>query len=79
MANLSQSMSRSLKEEMTDIPAQIEVVPLKHPELPPGGVGETSSRSTAAAIANAIFDATGVHVHRAPFTPARVKAAPVKA
>jgi nicotinate dehydrogenase subunit B len=29
----------------------------------------------AAAIANAIFDATGVRIRRAPFTPERVKAA----
>jgi CO/xanthine dehydrogenase Mo-binding subunit len=29
----------------------------------------------AAAIANAIFDATGARVRQAPLTPARVKAA----
>lgn len=93
-ANLVQSMSRALKEEVTfdgravtsvdwrtypvarasDIP-QIDVVLLDHPALPPGGAGEPSSRATAAAIANAVFDATGVRVRRAPLTPARVKAA----
>ena len=58
-----------------DIPAQVDVVLLNHPELPPGGAGEPASRATAAAIANAIFDATGARVRQAPLTPARVKAA----
>ena len=35
----------------------------------PTGAGEPSSRPTAAAIANAVFDATGVRVRRAPLTP----------
>ena len=59
----------------SDIPTQVDVVLLNHPELPPGGAGEPSSRATAAAIANAIFDATGARVRQAPLTPARVKAA----
>jgi nicotinate dehydrogenase subunit B len=57
-----------------DIPA-LEVVLLNHPESAPTGAGEPSSRPTAAAINNAIFDATGVRMRRVPFTPARVKAA----
>jgi CO/xanthine dehydrogenase Mo-binding subunit len=32
-------------------------------------------RPVAAAIANAIFDATGVRLRRVPFTPERVKQA----
>jgi nicotinate dehydrogenase subunit B len=59
----------------SDIPDRVEVVLINHPELPPGGAGEPSSRATAAAIANAIFDATGARVRQAPLTPARVKAA----
>jgi CO/xanthine dehydrogenase Mo-binding subunit len=47
---------------------------INHPELPPTGAGEASTRPVAAAIANAIFDATGVRLRRAPFTPDRVKA-----
>ncbi len=94
-ANLVQSMSRALKEEVTfdrttvtsvdwrtypvarasDIPPMVDVVLLNHPELPPGGAGEPSSRATAAAIANAVFDATGTRLRRAPLTPERVKAA----
>ena len=37
--------------------------------------GETSNPVTAAAIGNAIFDATGVRLRQVPFTPERVKAA----
>ena len=94
-ANLIQSMSRGMKEEVTfdrsnvtsvdwttypiaraqDIPAQVDIVLINHPELPPNGAGEPSSRATAAAIANAIFDATGTRVRQTPLTPARVKAA----
>ena len=39
------------------------------------GAGETSVTVTAAAIGNAIFDATGVRLRQIPFTPERVKAA----
>jgi CO/xanthine dehydrogenase Mo-binding subunit len=31
--------------------------------------------TSPAAVANAFFDATGVRMHTAPFTPARVRAA----
>jgi CO/xanthine dehydrogenase Mo-binding subunit len=94
-ANLIQSMSRSLMEEVmfdrsnvtsvdwrtypvaraSDIPSQVDVVLLNHPELPPNGAGEPSSRNVPAAIANAVFDATGARVRQMPLTPARVKAA----
>jgi len=53
----------------------VEVVLLNHPELPPNGAGEPSSRNVPAAIANAVFDATGARVRQMPLTPARVKAA----
>jgi len=94
-ANLIQSLSRSLKEEVlfeptrvtsvdwntyavaraSDIPAQVDIVLIDHPEIPPSGAGEPASRPTAAAIANAIFDATGARVRRGPFTPERIQAA----
>jgi CO/xanthine dehydrogenase Mo-binding subunit len=60
--------------KMREVP-EIVVVPLHRPNLPPGGAGEPSSRTTAAAIGNAIFDATGARVRTAPFTPANVLAA----
>jgi len=51
------------------------VVLINHPELAPTGAGEPSSRPIAAAIGNAIFDATGVRLRRVPFTPDKVRAA----
>ena len=39
------------------------------------GIGEDGVVATPAAIANAFFDATGVRMRTAPFTPARVRAA----
>jgi len=59
----------------SDVPDRVEIVLINHPELPSSGAGEPSSRATAAAIANAIFDATGARVRQAPLTPTRVKAA----
>jgi nicotinate dehydrogenase subunit B len=53
----------------------IEVALLDHPELPLYGAGEAAATPVAGALANAIFDATGVRIRRAPFTAARVKAA----
>jgi nicotinate dehydrogenase subunit B len=63
----------------SDVPDKVEIVLINHPEIPPGGAGEPSSRPTAGAIANAIFDATGARVRQAPLTPARIKAALAKA
>jgi len=40
----------------------------------PSGAGEPSMRPMMAAIANAIYDATGVRMRQAPFTPERLKA-----
>jgi nicotinate dehydrogenase subunit B len=39
------------------------------------GAGETAVTVVPAAIANAVFDATGARLRQAPFTPARVRAA----
>lgn len=60
--------------DLTEAPVQIDIVLINHPELPPSGAGEPSTRAVAAAIGNAIFDATGVRLRRVPFTPERVKA-----
>lgn len=40
-----------------------------------GGIGEPATIPTAAAIANAVYNATGVRVRELPMTPARVLAA----
>jgi nicotinate dehydrogenase subunit B len=54
-----------------DIP-KIDVLMLPRQDQPPLGVGESASVPSAAAIANAIFDATGVRFRELPFTPERV-------
>ncbi len=53
----------------------IEVMTMARPGEPPLGVGESSSVPGTAAIANAIFDATGVRFRAPPFTPEVVRAA----
>ena len=45
------------------------------PDLPHYGAGETVCKPLIAAIANAIYDATGVRLRRVPFRDARVLAA----
>jgi len=61
--------------DITETPGQVDVVLINHPDIAPSGAGEPSIRPVAAAIANAIFDATGVRIRRVPFSPERVKAA----
>ena len=61
--------------DITETPGEVNVVLINHPEIPPSGAGEPSIRPVAAAIANAIYDATGVRIRRVPFSPERVKAA----
>ncbi len=53
----------------------IRSVVIDRPDLPSLGVGEGSQAPTGAAIANAIFAATGRRVAEIPLTPDRVKAA----
>jgi nicotinate dehydrogenase subunit B len=60
--------------DIKDAPESIDIILIDHPEIPPGGAGESASRPTPAALANAIFDATGIRLRQAPFTPARIKA-----
>ena len=64
-----------------DTPESIEVVIVngdpnpKRPDLPHYGAGETVCKPLIAAVANAIYDATGVRLRRVPFRNARVLAA----
>jgi nicotinate dehydrogenase subunit B len=64
-----------------DAPERIDVVLVNgdpnpnRPDLPHYGAGETSCKPMIAAVANAIFDATGVRLRRVPFRDARVLAA----
>ena len=48
---------------------------INQPGGKPLGAGEATTRPVAAAIGNAIFDATGVRLRKAPFNADRVKAA----
>ena len=53
----------------------VEVLLMPRPGEPPLGVGESASVPGTAAIANAIFDATGVRFRQPPFTSEVVRAA----
>src|SRR5260370_42549003 len=57
-----------------DLPA-IDIVLIDRPGVPATGAGETAITVVAAAVGNAIFDATGVRLRRAPFTDERIRAA----
>ena len=59
--------------QFPDVP-KIEPVLMNRPEEPPLGAGESASVPSAAAIANALYAATGVRFRDAPFTPEKVKA-----
>jgi CO/xanthine dehydrogenase Mo-binding subunit len=63
--------------DMTEAPTQIDVVLLNHPEAIPTGAGEASMRPLTAAIGNAVFEATGTRVRRAPLNPGHIKASTV--
>jgi CO/xanthine dehydrogenase Mo-binding subunit len=52
----------------------IELELVNRPSEPPMGVGEAASTPVPAALANAVFDATGVRLRTVPFRPERVKA-----
>jgi len=60
---------------MSDVPPAIDIVLVNRPEVAATGAGEAGSRALAAAVANAIFDATGARMRQVPFTAAKVKAA----
>lgn len=57
-----------------DVP-KVEAVLLNRPDQEATGAGETSITVVAAALGNAIFDATGARIRQIPFTPERVKGA----
>jgi CO/xanthine dehydrogenase Mo-binding subunit len=65
----------------SDTPASIEVVLVngdpnpKRTDLAPYGAGECSHKPMIAAVANAVYDATGVRLRRPPFRDERVLAA----
>ena len=54
---------------------KVEIALIDRPGAPSWGAGEPMACAIPAAIANAVFDATGVRLRSVPFTPAKVKAA----
>jgi CO/xanthine dehydrogenase Mo-binding subunit len=54
---------------------EVEVVLINRPNERAVGAGEPATITTAAAVANAIYDATGARVRQVPFRPERIKAA----
>ena len=60
--------------DIMEKPETIDCVLINRQELPPTGAGEGSMRPVTAAVANAIYDATGVRMRQGPFTPDRLKA-----
>ncbi|MDQ2962292.1 MAG: molybdopterin-dependent oxidoreductase [Pseudomonadota bacterium] len=57
-----------------DVP-EIAIDLVSRPKDPPLGAGEAAASAVAAALANAVFDATGARLRIVPFTPERVRAA----
>ena len=59
----------------SEIPDAIEIELIDRPAEPSVGAGEAATSPIPAAIANAIYDATGARLRDVPFTPERVRAA----
>ncbi len=65
----------------SDAPEQIDIVLVNgdpnpdRADLPHYGAGEASHKPVIAAVANAVYDATGVRLRRVPFRDARVREA----
>ena len=56
-----------------EVPDAVDIVLIERRDTPPLGAGEPATCPIPAAIANAVFDATGVRLRTVPFTPARVR------
>jgi CO/xanthine dehydrogenase Mo-binding subunit len=60
--------------KFSDVP-EVDVVLINRPDQPAVGAGEPATITTAPAIANAIFHASGARVRQIPFTAQRIKTA----
>jgi isoquinoline 1-oxidoreductase len=69
---LNGRMSQYRVPRFTDLPL-IETVLLDRKDLPSAGAGECPMIGLAPAIANAIFDATGVRLRSLPLVPGGLK------
>lgn len=52
----------------------LEIALIDRPDQPPLGAGEAASSPVPAALANAVFDATGVRLRSVPFSSGKLKA-----
>ena len=59
----------------SEVPDEIAISLIDRRDQPSLGAGEPATAPVFAAVANAIFDATGARLRSVPFTPERVKAA----
>jgi CO/xanthine dehydrogenase Mo-binding subunit len=59
----------------SDVPDEIAISLIDRPSMRAVGAGEPAAAPVFAAVANAIYDATGVRMRDVPFTPERLKAA----
>jgi Aerobic-type carbon monoxide dehydrogenase, large subunit CoxL/CutL homologs len=57
----------------SDVP-KLDIDLIDRPNEPPLGAGEAACSAVGAALANAVYDATGTRLRTVPFTPERVKA-----
>jgi nicotinate dehydrogenase subunit B len=60
--------------KFADVP-NVDIALINRQDVAPLGAGELATVPVPAAIANAIFDATGVRLREVPFTPKRILAA----
>jgi nicotinate dehydrogenase subunit B len=58
-----------------DMPDVVEVALIDRTDQPSVGAGEAATCPVAAAVGNAIFNATGIRLRQYPFTPARISSA----
>jgi isoquinoline 1-oxidoreductase len=66
---LNPRLSKYRVPRISDLPV-IEVVLMDRKDLPSAGAGETPIMGIAPAIANALFQATGVRIRSMPILPA---------
>ncbi|NBW68995.1 MAG: hypothetical protein EBR47_10020 [Betaproteobacteria bacterium] len=60
---------------LNDVPSEVDIVLINRPDKPIGGAGEPAIVCFPAAIANAVFNATGIRIRRYPLVAERVKKA----
>ncbi|SLN63641.1 Nicotinate dehydrogenase subunit B [Roseivivax jejudonensis] len=60
--------------EMAQVPQAIDIHMIDRTDIGPRGAGEASTRIVPGAVANAVYDATGIRIRKLPLTNAGVRA-----